>query len=39
MQQKINMIKFREGFRPFAPAILSEETENFLRIIITIVIC
>ena len=40
MQQKINMkIKFREGFRPFAPAVLSEETEKFLRIIITIVIC
>jgi carbamoyltransferase len=24
-------IKFREGFRPFAPAILSEETHNFFE--------
>ena len=32
MQQKINMkIKFREGFRPFAPAVLSEETEKFFE--------
>ena len=32
MQHKINMkIKFREGFRPFAPAVLSEETENFFE--------
>jgi carbamoyltransferase len=32
MQHKINMkIKFREGFRPFAPAILSEETHNFFE--------
>ncbi len=32
MQKKINMkIKFREGFRPFAPAILSEETIKFFE--------
>ena len=32
MQRKINMsIKFREGFRPFAPAVLSEETHNFFE--------
>ena len=32
MQQKINMqIKFREGFRPFAPAVLSEETDKFFE--------
>jgi len=32
MQKKINMkIKFREGFRPFAPAILSEETLKFFE--------
>lgn len=32
MQKKINMsIKFREGFRPFAPAVLSEETLNFFE--------
>jgi len=30
MQKKVNLkIKFRENFRPFAPAILEEETENF----------
>jgi carbamoyltransferase len=32
MQQKINMkIKFREGFRPFAPAVLCEETDKFFE--------
>ena len=32
MQQKINMqIKFREGFRPFAPAVLSEQTLNYFE--------
>ena len=32
MQQKINMqIKFREGFRPFAPAVLSEETIKYFE--------
>jgi carbamoyltransferase len=32
MQKKINMsVKFREGFRPFAPAVLSEETLNFFE--------
>ena len=32
MQKKINMsVKFREGFRPFAPAVLSEETFNFFE--------
>ena len=32
MQKKINMsIKFREGFRPFAPAVLSEETEKYFE--------
>ena len=30
MQKKINMkIKFREGFRPFAPAILNEKSSEF----------
>lgn len=32
MQKKINIrIKFREGFRPFAPAVISEETFNFFE--------
>ena len=32
MQQKINMkIKFREGFRPFAPAVLCEEADKFFE--------
>ncbi len=32
MQKKINMsIKFREGFRPFAPAVLSEETYKYFK--------
>ena len=32
MQQKINMqIKFRESFRPFAPAVLSEQTLNYFE--------
>jgi carbamoyltransferase len=30
MQKKLNLkIKFREGFRPFAPAILEEEVQNY----------
>lgn len=30
MQKKLNLqIKFREGFRPFAPAVLTEHTETF----------
>jgi carbamoyltransferase len=30
MQYKLNMkIKYREGFRPFAPAVLEEESANF----------
>jgi carbamoyltransferase len=32
MQKKINMkIKFREGFRPFAPAVLAEEAFKFFE--------
>ncbi|MDD2714865.1 MAG: carbamoyltransferase [Candidatus Wallbacteria bacterium] len=30
MQKKLNLkIKFREGFRPFAPSVLAEETSNW----------
>lgn len=30
MQKKLNLkIKFREGFRPFAPAVLAEDAENY----------
>ncbi len=30
MQKKLNLkIKYREGFRPFAPSILAEESQNF----------
>ena len=30
MQKKLNMkIKYREGFRPFAPSVLSEDTNNY----------
>jgi len=33
MQKKLNLkIKFREGFRPFAPSVLFEDTENFFDI-------
>jgi carbamoyltransferase len=33
MQKKMNLkIKFREGFRPFAPSVLSEETSHFFDI-------
>jgi len=33
MQQKINLsIKFREGFRPFAPSVLEEDAVNFFDI-------
>lgn len=32
MQKKLNLkIKFREGFRPFAPSVLSEETKNYFK--------
>ncbi|MDD4575472.1 MAG: carbamoyltransferase [Bacteroidales bacterium] len=32
MQQKMNLkIKFREGFRPFAPAVLAEEVQNYFE--------
>ena len=32
MQKKLNLkIKFREGFRPFAPAVLFEDVENFFE--------
>lgn len=33
MQRAINMkIKYREGFRPFAPAVLSEQAEKFFHL-------
>jgi carbamoyltransferase len=33
MQKKLNLkIKFREGFRPFAPSVLAEEKDNFFEI-------
>ena len=33
MQQKINLkIKFREGFRPFAPMVLEEDKEKYFEI-------
>jgi carbamoyltransferase len=33
MQKKLNLkIKFREGFRPFAPSVLHEETHNYFNI-------
>lgn len=33
MQQKLNLkVKFRESFRPFAPAVLEEETANYFDI-------
>lgn len=33
MQKKINLkIKFREGFRPFAPSVLHEDTEKYFKI-------
>ena len=32
MQKKLNLkIKFRESFRPFAPAILEEKLNNFFK--------
>lgn len=32
MQKKLNLkIKFREGFRPFAPSVLSEEKSNYFE--------
>ncbi|MEO6489877.1 MAG: carbamoyltransferase N-terminal domain-containing protein [Ferruginibacter sp.] len=34
MQQKLNLkIKFREGFRPFAPAVLEEKAKNYFTMI------
>jgi len=33
MQKKINLnIKYREGFRPFAPAVLEEESSNYFQL-------
>lgn len=33
MQKKLNLkIKFREGFRPFAPAVLAEDAENYFNL-------
>ncbi|NDV28631.1 carbamoyltransferase [Desulfovibrio sp. JC010] len=33
MQKKLNLkIKFREGFRPFAPSVMEEEISNFFEI-------
>jgi len=33
MQKKINLsIKYREGFRPFAPAVLEEESTNYFQL-------
>jgi carbamoyltransferase len=33
MQKKLNLkIKFREGFRPFAPAVLAEDAKNYFEI-------
>jgi len=33
MQKKLNLkIKFREGFRPFAPAVLSEDSKNYFEL-------
>ena len=33
MQQKLNLkIKYREGFRPFAPAVLEEETQKYFAL-------
>ena len=33
MQQKINRkIKYREGFRPFAPSVMEEETEEYFEL-------
>jgi carbamoyltransferase len=33
MQKKLNLkIKYREGFRPFAPSVLSEESKNYFEI-------
>jgi carbamoyltransferase len=33
MQKKLNLkIKFREGFRPFAPSVLSEDTETYFNL-------
>jgi carbamoyltransferase len=33
MQKKLNLkIKYREGFRPFAPSVLAEELENYFEI-------
>ena len=33
MQKKLNLkIKFREGFRPFAPSVLSEDAEQYFEI-------
>jgi carbamoyltransferase len=32
MQKKLNLkVKFREGFRPFAPSVLAEEVENYFE--------
>ena len=40
MQKKLNLkIKYREGFRPFAPSVIEEDYENFLREILQIHIC
>lgn len=34
MQKKLNLqIKYREGFRPFAPAVLSEDAKDYFNII------
>jgi carbamoyltransferase len=33
MQEKMNLkIKFRESFRPFAPAVLEEDVEKYFKI-------
>jgi len=33
MQKKLNLkIKFREGFRPFAPSVLSEDVSNYFKL-------
>ena len=40
MQKKLNLkIKYREGFRPFAPSVLDEDIQTYLNWIVLLPIC